>query len=70
MKPKETWPEMQRRHTAEKLALVTAAVRYTGGNQTAAAELIDMPGMTVNRLIHECDLDVPLPKNSRKRKAT
>lgn len=60
-KPAETYPQMLRRHVDEKSAIITRAVRATGGNRAQAAQMIGMDRRSMLRAIRDLALDVPPP---------
>ena len=61
----ETWPQMQRRHIAERNAAIIAAHEETDGNQTQAARLLGMERANIQRIIREHGLDVLQPRFKR-----
>ena len=61
----ETWPQMQRRHIAERNAAIIAAHEETDGNQTAAAVLLGMDRTAMQRIIREHGLVVLPPRFKR-----
>lgn len=45
----ETWPEMQRRHVEERVALIVAHVEACGGNKRQAALAMEMQRKQMQR---------------------
>lgn len=64
----ETWSQMRRRHSDERNAAIIAALEQCGGNESAAARLLEMDRANLHRLVSTQQLVVKPPKQPKQRR--
>lgn len=64
----ETWAKMRRRHSDERNALIIAALDQCGGNESAAARLLEMDRANLHRLVATQQLVIKPPKQPKEKR--